>query len=347
MKRGDTWNEDYIVEITKSGVSGNPIVWHGGLWGPGGDTATIYSNHAGGDSPYWRNVIRIVACEYVVFQNIIIDGGVSTRYGLVIGGNPAFDGPTVPNNENHITVKNCEIRNIGDGTTYTNGLMVRPYKTNITDITIKDNHIHNISSHCIALYPLDESYLDGHEEMGNYNVTISGNYLHDYRTYSGNTGFALLISRTADNILVEDNIMDDDSSTNNVCVIFPMSNRNVTNTTIRYNKITARANGAACIGIFNGGPTEVKAYSNILYSSGYNGYAIRVENGYDYTGGTIEFYNNTCYVENHSKGVDDGTNVSGVTTYRNNLFYQNSLQYRLWRCHRHPSPHQNLIHRFL
>ena len=94
---------------------------------------------------------------------------------------------------NHIVVRNFEIRNANEAgiSSATNGAC------DTTDITIEDNHIHNIYG---------EKYVGGIRMMGVSNLLVRGNHLHDiFSQQSSEDKVFFTDGRGLDNILIENN----------------------------------------------------------------------------------------------------------------------------------------------
>ena len=94
---------------------------------------------------------------------------------------------------NHIVVRNFEIRNANEAgiSSATNGAC------DTTNITIEDNHIHNIYG---------EKYVGGIRMMGVSNLLVRGNHLHDiFSQQSSEDKVFFTDGRGLDNILIEDN----------------------------------------------------------------------------------------------------------------------------------------------
>ena len=94
---------------------------------------------------------------------------------------------------NHIVVRNFEIRNANEAgiSSATNGAC------DTTNITIEDNHIHNIYG---------EKYVGGIRMMGVSNLLVRGNHLHDiFSQQSSEDKVFFTDGRGLDNILIENN----------------------------------------------------------------------------------------------------------------------------------------------
>lgn len=328
LKKGDTFTSENILEITTGGSIDNHTIWDGGLWG-GGANAIIQSTHHGGTAPYWRSIIRFVACNYVTFQNITVDGSDMNRTGITIGGDHSYYGPTESTGEHHITIQDCVVKNIGDATYYWNGIYVSCFEEDITNIIIQRNEIYHTAAHGLALYPTAEIYLDepGHPEMSILDCYIGYNNIYDYRRYSENTGFAIMLSRKTKNTIVEHNILTDTHGTNHVLVVGAESSpgKYPTDIIIKYNMIVSnKANISSGILSLGGQPQTVEIYGNIIYVNGNNSIGIYLEaGGNDYTGADFKIYNNTIYSADASRCIYDGTNVA-ASTYKNNILYNNT-----------------------
>ena len=325
LKKGDTWSSTSAVAINKSGISGSPIVWDGLMWGTG-DTARITTPSSRGGT---NNValVHIYGCEYVTFENIEIDGNNQICYGVVIGGydNTFSPGTNQQNNENHITLGYCGIKDIGDGTTYLPGVYVDTWYSDISNITITHNVINGTGSHGISFYPGKSQ--DGAPYLGEIsNCEISYNNIKNYREYTGNVGNGIHINNKCTNIIIEHNIignggggqfaLDQNEATDGY---FP------TNITIRYNNFTSTQVAGVPIILEVGQAVTAKFYSNIIYQNnidgGGKGIWEFVHPSRTTTGQNIEIYNNTIITKGgHGARFDQG--VTSTVTFKNNIIIQ-------------------------
>jgi hypothetical protein len=152
LKRGDTWLLDNALDLNRGGAAGHPIVWDGAVWGTGAN-AVIQASSDGGPALRWYSLVHIAGCSHLAFQNITVDVHSHRRDGMVVGGDDGTDGATHQNNESDILIQNSSILNCGDGTNYEICLLVATWNTDISNITIRGNHIDGASNHGIAFYP--------------------------------------------------------------------------------------------------------------------------------------------------------------------------------------------------
>ena len=188
LERGNTFSLASSLVIDQQGSSGNHIIWDGNLWGTGDDAIIQIAAACG------LYAIHFDGSDYVTFQNITLDGNEENSWGYYID-----DGVT------HITIQDCEIKDIGPSNDYCIAITLQPSDNDVTDILIKDNHIHDISAHAIAVYVMRSDIL-GHEPAGeNKDILITGNTLEDYRIFTGNSGSAVIINNSCDGVTVEHN----------------------------------------------------------------------------------------------------------------------------------------------
>lgn len=325
LKAGDIFLMPDILTITHSGSASNPIVWDGNLWGTVGDKAVIKAN----DSTGGGNV-RFVTCSYVTFQNIIVDGNSTAKRGVVVGGSSDFYGSPDQYDEHDITIQDCEIKNIGSTTSgWQPGILVRCSKDTINQITIKNNYIHNIASHGIAVYA-DRTYSPwtGLYTAISKNIYIGYNTIRDTRIYTSSTGMGIFLTRQADGITIEHN----DVVTNNGDVLLGIDpwaegghELSTNNIIIRYNYLeNASTSGLPVIWLGDGTAVtyalSMKIYGNLIYANNTNskGIHLDMDAGSDYTGSLVEIYNNTVISNVNSTYQND---YNGDVTLKNNIFY--------------------------
>jgi len=334
-KRGEVFTRDTILEITHSGDATGDIVWDGDSWGTG-DKATIQSTLTGGGNPIGRDIVRFVTNHHVTFQNFIIDGNSMNRHGIMIGGNEAWDGPGVQADEDHITVQDCEIKNIGDYTLYENGIMIRTKYTDINNITIKNNHIHDIASHGVSVY---STWLEHGATIGvSVNNTYIGyNTIKDIRLRTA-VGFHIQLTYEVDSAIIEHNVCTSGPAVGpwNIVLTPVMETYSGTdytmvpdNITIRYNTATGNIHGVRMINMESSGIVDhsfemIRIYGNKIYTSSNGSDGGRViyinEDAGNWSGSTYEIYNNTLVSQGAALVHID---ARGTGIIRNNLMFNN------------------------
>jgi len=320
LKRGDIWSTDLTLGIYHGGTSSSPIVWDGHLWGTGEDAIILATGNR--TAPNY-SVVNIIGCSYVTFQHIVIDGGHHQLFGLVVGGVSHFYSNGIQNNETGIKVQDCTVKNIGDGTVYSIGILVQCEKTNVSNITIQRNLIENVGSHGISLYPRNEEYLGGEKPKEIINSYVGYNTITNYREYSGNTGFGIHINHKCTNTIVEYNTVTDVMGTNSCIVMDSQGEPGYyqTGTIIRYNKVHAKVYGG--IAAFGGQPVTASIYGNVVtnFGSSAGRTGIDIHPSYNYTGASFNVFNNTILVDNGAVNFYDGSSVAGCTKFNNNILW--------------------------
>jgi uncharacterized repeat protein (TIGR02059 family) len=323
LKKGDIWSSELALGIHHGGISGNPIIWDGALWGTGSNAILRSSTNRTGSN---LSIVNITGCSYVTFQNIILDGNNTFAFGLVIGGTNGMYSPGgVQNLEKSITVQNCSVLNCGNGVTYALGLLVQTWKTGMSDITIKGNIFDGADDEQLAFYGGKSP--DGGIPAECKNVYIGYNTLTNWGRRGQSTGYGLQINNKITNVVIEHNTLTTGpyghgnglhiESNEPIAGYFPSA------VIVRYNKIYATADNTYCIYITQGQAKTVDVYYNLLYGGTHTttGGGIWVLNSIspDWTGAKLNFYNNTIYTisgRSFTNGAD-----AGVVTIKNNLFY--------------------------
>ncbi len=326
LKKGDTFITTSQHRIFNSGSSSYDRVYDGSLWGTG-NNAIIQRSNAG------YTVILIVDCRYLTFQNITVSGGNYNNYGIETGGDPLMSGYD-QNNEHHITIQDCEIIDCGAGTAYSNGIQVRPYYNDISNITIQRNVVNGVNSHGITLYP----YRSGGGGDGVPGVKITDSYIGyntitNFREYTGNAGEGIQLVNNLDNIIVEHNTITHATARSfNVSTNEPINGYFPTNVIVRYNTFTCGGNNLS-VRVAGGQAISINFYSNLINGSGgTSDGAVYIEGSADpYTDADIKFYNNTIIVNNQGCAIRDNSGIAGVVKASNNILYVNhGTQYCIW-----------------
>jgi len=336
LQPGDTWSDATSVQINNGGVEGNAVVWDGNyyLWGGGAD-AIIQSS----DDPAGTNAakVHIYATSYVTLKNITIDGNNTQTHGIAIGGNPDVFGGT-QDSENNIIIEDCIVQDCGDDSDYRIGILVRPFTTSQTDITIQRNTVTGVSSHGIAFYPQVEEYTETTAQSISDSY-IGYNTISDYRGWTGNTGVGIMLINTMDNVIVEHNEITRGVAENGVACIAIDRNETAsgpycsTNLIVRYNtlKVLHTTTTDVAMIIQNAyttpqvSPITAKIYGNIIYNAstsltGSAGTLTVNPNTPSTLNGLIEFYFNTIIGPNRFTIRLDTETASSVV-FKNNIVY--------------------------
>jgi hypothetical protein len=320
LKKGDTWAIDNVFEINSGGSGGVYITWDGSLWGTGAN-AIIKSNSDGGSAPKYGDLVHIAGCSYVKMQNITFDGNGTNRWGIVIGGNSAAQGPTAQNNESYITIQDCSVLNFGTGSFYCLGILAQTWVTDMSNITIQRNTVNGTGAEGIAFYM-------GRSDLGATPKELTNSYI-GYNTVtntgrSGSLGTCILINNKVTGAIVEHNITTAGTGTVDAGILIGSNETTLgyfpTNIIIRYNDIRM---AGVCIFIQQGQAKSADVYYNKLYSTDapYNGVIqISPSTSPAWTGASFNFYNNTMVTAGTTtSGLNDNTNLTGRCIFKNNL----------------------------
>ena len=329
LKRGDVWSFDNVFEINKGGTIGNPIVWDGNLWGTGAK-AIIQANSDGGSVPKYYSLVHIAGCHDVTFQNITVNVQNHKRFGIVIGGDYQFDGPTKQDRESNIIIQDSNLLNCGDGTDYEVCLLVRTWnsdtsKNNITNITIRRNYIDGASNHDIAFYPGKTQ--DGATPGFIKDCYIGYNTITNFGKKNDGVYTGIMINNGERNIVVEHNNITTGVYGNGFGMAIDNNEQNTgyfpTGIIVRYNDIRMRDNSA--LFIEHGQAMTANIYSNNFYTSAANsgGGTIWIANNGVYTGASFNIYNNVLGTGT-GRCFTDSSGIKGVVIQSNNTFIPSS-----------------------
>jgi len=352
LRAGDTWSFDYVFTISRGGDTLAPIVWDGTIWGAENDTAVIKSTHDGGNAPFYYSTIQIAACGYVVFENIIVDVNYKKRYGIAIAGDPNKEGPIQPWNTHDITIQNCTVKNVGNGTSYEIAIVSRPWKDDVIRTKIIGNKIYHVDAHGIAFYPVWPEYLDGARSAGNVDGYIGYNHITDIRRYTGGPGDCIDLTRESHNCIIEHNYVSNSNGTgfpiaitghneegNGLMDIYPH------NAIVRYNHIDLIAGDG--IIVKGNGPITASIYGNIIVNKSNQAHrGINIANGYDYSGGHVNVYFNTIYVQEEAKGFVDASHIANFSNFKNNIIVGNTVNYLFYMSNGSCNHSNNLFFNF-
>ena len=322
----DTWAIDNVFEITgSSGTSGNPIVIDGSSWGAG-TKATIQSNSDGGNAPKYFTLVHVVDCQYVTFQNIEFDGNNTQRFGFVIGS--VSSGPTAQNAEAYITIQDCNIHDIGDGSSYEIGILVQPVNNNIDNITVQRNIVNGTSAHAISYYVTTDADLEITNSYIGYNTVT------DWREFAGGEGNGIHLNNKIRTSIIEHNTLVTTTTTGKGITI----ERNSTDTLffpdnfiVRYNDVTTVGEPALLLN--SGGATNGDIYFNKFYSDGTEmneqGVLHIAGIGQEYWDADLQINFNTIIAGNDTvesqrvHGMIEYSSAPNAVTFKNNIIFNN------------------------
>jgi uncharacterized repeat protein (TIGR02059 family) len=329
LKKGDIWLIDNVLDINSGGISGNPIIWDGSLWGTGAN-AIIKANSDGGGSPKWNSLTHIAGCQYVTMQNITFDENNKFRSSVVaIGGAPGDEGPTPQNNEAYITIQDCSIINNGDGLGgYNCGIFIRTWNTNMSNITIQRNTVDGANNHTIVVYPGRTDLPGCLAPYETSNVYIGYNTCTNMGKNDDGTYCGIGIFNKVTGAIIEHNTITEGSGHGPGIAISsnePILGWFPTGVIVRYNDVRMTK---PCLYIERGQAKTVTAYYNKFYSTGSPSMGVIQVEEYaspDYTGAVFNFYNNTLVTAGSSMaGFKEKVNIAGICTFRNNIIINTS-----------------------
>jgi uncharacterized repeat protein (TIGR02059 family) len=324
LKKGDVWASTTCLAIKHSGSSAYPITWDGSLWGTG-ENAVIKSsgNRSSGNDA----IVNIIACSYVTFQNITVDGNNTQTYGLVIGGHSGFSNNN-QSNENNIIIDGCSILNIGNGGDYRLGFLCQTWNSSMSNITIQNCTLDGSDDEQLSFYPGKTQ--DGGSAYEISNILIKNNRLTNWGRRGASTGYGMQINNKCTNAIIEYNTLI--QGPNGKGDAFHLeSNEQVigympTGVIVRYNQMTVSRSNEWCVIIQQGQAKTADFYQN-LFIQGNNqtdadGGAIWiiVSSSPSYSGASLNFYNNTIYTTS-GRSFQNDCGSAGVSAFRNNIIY--------------------------
>jgi len=318
LKKGDNWASSYSVNITHSGANGYPITWDGSLWGAGADA--IISANADHNDPKGAAIVCVTGCKYVTFQNITLDGNNNYCYGFVVGGDPSQNSEGYhQNDEQYITFQDCNIIDIGGGSDYCIGILIRTWYNTMSNITVRRNTLDGISSWGIAGY--NGKLEDGAPSPGeNSNLYIGYNNVTNCETADEDQGAMIGISAEVTDAIIEYNIITQGVSGHAVAGISVSGYEGFypTGAIIRYNDV--RMDNKPAFITENGYALGIDIYYNKFYADtpGQSAVWLFPPSVYTYAGASINFYNNTI-VSNTGDTFYSEANGTATTTFKNNI----------------------------
>jgi hypothetical protein len=320
LKKGDDWSSATALGIQHGGAVGSPIIWDGSLWGTGAN-AVISANGKHNDpsgSTGGAAIVCVTGCKNVTFQNITLNGNKFYCYGFVVGGDPSMAPNAHQNDEQYITLQDCNIIDIGGGSDYCMGVLIRTWFNAMANITIQRNVVNGTASWGIAGYM--GKRLDG--APGNYecrDLYIGYNTVTNNETAHRDMGAAIGISLWVTRAIIEHNIVTQGANGNAVAGIGISGYEGVfpTGTIIRYNDIRM-VNQPAFI-TENGYAIQADIYYNLFYTSAATATVwLFPPSVYSYAGGALNFYNNTI-VCNKGDAFYNEIPSAGTVKFVNNV----------------------------
>jgi hypothetical protein len=317
LKKGDIWPTSTVVDISHGGTAGTYITWDGGLWGTG-STATLLSSSPTG----YNSVVHIAGCKYLKFQNITIDVNHVNITGISIGGDNNSYGPTVQNDERYITIQDCSVLDVGDGTEYWIGILVQAVYTDMYNISVIRCTVDYAGAHCIAFYN-DRLIQDPSDRKFTYDAYIGYNKVSN----AGQAPFAannILLNNGVERCIIEHNVVHQGTG---ACPGIALGHtegdeqHQPRNVIVRYNNVHMVDQEGFIV--YYGGNKSANVYYNLFYSENPALYKppVAISAG-DYTGGTFTFYNNVIIDNGSTNNVacfENDSYVTGTTTFRNNI----------------------------
>lgn len=318
LKRGDTFNITSTLTINTGGASGHPIVWDGSLWGPAtGKKATITT------TTLWMGaMIRVLACDYLVIENIIFSPNDNNTDGVVVGGSSG------QNDEDYITIQDCEFYDLGGSTANIHAVLVETMVNDITNVTIQRNKFDGVGGSAIFLY-------GGRSDMGAKPAWTKDCYI-GYNTITNysreGTAECIGINNGIDGCIIEHNYSDLGTEGEGYGMVFGSNELYYggsagyypKNITIQYNEI--RTNQYSAVFIQGAQALSLNFYYNKFYrtTKGAGGQgAVRIiddESTTDYTGAKIKFYNNDIICGGLGNAAfADVSQTQGIVDFKNNI----------------------------
>jgi hypothetical protein len=318
LKKGDTWTLDDGFEISHGGSAGTYITWDGNLWGTGSKAIILSGNQV-----HWNRLCHIAACDYLIVQNITFDVNHHNVSGIVIGGDEESVGPTSQNDERYITIKDCDVLDTGDGTSYMLAILVQTKYTDMYNISVDGCYISYSSSYGVCFYM--DRYADPEDRKVLHNGYIGNNYITLCGQYSGGPAHHIFLNNGIDGCIIEHNTIEQGASGNAPGISLSYSTDDLPhrprNITIRYNNVTVTTQEAFCI--FEPLDDVVNVYYNIFRGTDTDQYksVVSLWTG-AYTGASMTFYNNVIISETDESyesacfmNYDSGNH----STFRNNI----------------------------
>jgi hypothetical protein len=265
--------------------------------------------------------VNIIDAHYVKFSNITIDVNEKHADGLWIGGDDWSGSRKIQNNEHHITISNVKVLDVGDGTTYQNGILIRTDNNNISNIELLNVTVDGVADQGIALYPQRSIWASLHEIS---NITIRNCIIRNYGERDSDASSAIVITNKSTNVAVEYCLIEPGKISHGRGIVIsnnePLSAYYPTGIKIRNNLIIGVEQEA--IYFTDGLSMTAGIYNNIILGSGHGAVFISGWAQPDYTSAVIRIYNNTLY-NNGVYAVQTNSPITGGPTIelKNNIIY--------------------------
>jgi hypothetical protein len=316
LKRGDIFVMTSALGIHHGGVSGDPIVWDGGLWGDGPNAVIRAGNDRGAGQ---LSIVNISGASHVTFQNITVDGNDKNAFGLVVGGTDSYYSPgAYQDSETSIIIQDSEFINCGTAANdYIIGVLFQTWNNDMSDIVFRRNRVDRASNHTVAAYC-------GRAEHGATpsklrGITIAYNEVSNFGLNGQDRASGIAITQGVLDSIVEHNVVrQGDDGTAPALAIGGQPDEVPKNLVVRYNDIRMR--DRPTLTVQNGYDPSLTVYGNLLYTEDARGRAtvwMYIDpNGYD--GADFRYFHNTIVAGQGTAFMDD-TTTPGVTTFRNNI----------------------------
>ena len=321
LKKGDIWSSTTPIAIKHGGSVGNPIIWDGSLWGSG-DNASIRSS--GNHSADYYSIVNIIACSYVTFKNITVDGNNTQCFGIAIGGHTGMSG-NVQGNETNITIDGCSILNVGDGEGYCLGFCCQTWNTDISDITVQNCTFDGSDDEQLSFYPGKGA--DGATARTISNVLVKNNSLTNWGRRGETTGYGLQINNHIVNAVIEDNTLAQGATGLGNAMHIEANESTAgyypTNIIVRRNTFNISKSSSRDLYIQSGQAMTVDIYSNIFISTSTTNTEVGnllISVVGDYLGGEINIFNNTFYTR-CGFNIQNDNATGNVFIVKNNILY--------------------------
>jgi gliding motility-associated-like protein len=313
-KKGDIWLITATLQVNSSGSSGKPIIWDGSLWGTGSN-AIIRKNQALVNNA----AVHIASCDYVIFQNITVDGNNYGGDGIVVGGWLPVYGTMDQNDEDSIVVQNCNITNIGDASAYSIALLVRPTNNDMFNINVNHNTIDGSNNEGIAVYPTRVS-MGGISGSGTHNSYIGYNVVTNCGKKGDGVGAGIMVVMNQDAAIVEYNVITQGVYGHTPGIAIGRDPEDPDQVPkgliVRYNNVESDERFAMLIQ--QGGAINADIYYNLFHSNGSTA-TVFIQSA-SYTDAELNFYNNVIISEgNAGVGFKNDGGPAGIIDFRNNI----------------------------
>jgi hypothetical protein len=302
-----------------------------------------------------HQAIVVIDASNVTFSGFDIDGNQQNNIGVRVGWYAS-------SNIENITINNCLVHGVGDGSEYQYSIIVScaadPAIT-VSNVTITNNRVYDASHDGISIYPSWTSVMN-HIDT----VLIRNNVVHDIGVRQPDYGDGSFLCQYSTGVSVANdstNVVAEFNDLYNVCTGLSINTSDYegfgspTNITYRYNNVhdvlsMGYVNIVGTYGIVDG---SGEIYGNLFYNIGRtggtfnNGYGwmagktpgdgysndINIHGNTAFGDGVFSFYNNTIYSNSNYSGTVasvviayemDLTDTGSVFNFKNNIIYVSS-----------------------